>query len=291
MPTQLKLSDILNILSIGIIFQLILLFFLYTFDPNNIIIKKTAKLDATLLTGLAVIFSFPSWRIVSNFVEFVMYPIKINSLPVIEAKTKGLKKFLLKILFLYRKIIRWLKMTYRLLFFGLSFSGGVDRDNLARSIKSAPLDACNSLMISNFKSFFSIDIKTMDDKELFKIYYLCKSYLSMNKDVYDNLYSVRYNTVLNYHTRLATLSNIFTIGCLVVLAKSFSLSSGFGSIIPFLKTNLIFYLCVFSIVCSRFFGSYCSQYSKRESDLLVYDFNTMFLSKKVEPQSATEEKK
>lgn len=284
MPPQLKLSDLLNILSIGILFQLIALFFLYQVDPQNILIHKIVTIDASLVIGLSIVLSFPCWRIISNFVEYIMYPIterveltyagKLSSSKGIKTTLRtSLKNIWIVIIFAFRWFWHWFKVIYRYVFFTMSKHEGVDKTDLVKSILAT--SKTNELTAKNIKQVFGLILTEVKEDEYRKIYHLIKSYLSVDSNVRDSLYSHRYNMVLNYHSRLAILCNIISIGSLIILIyNTCHIPNYYQSFFSF-KENHFFYLLIGFYLSGRLFGSYCHEYAKRENELLIYDFNAM----------------
>lgn len=289
MPTQLKLSDILNILSIGIIFQIIILCFMYNLN-QEFLLEKANKIDPALLTGLVIIFSFPSWRLVSNFVDFILAPQtrNINRQTYIISKDFELrrklylswKNFLYLIIFLSEYIPYNFNKYYRLVFFKLKPSQGINPNTLAIKLNNSNPTNLDLEAIKNIQSKFNINLKSLPYQEYKSVYYLVKSYITINRTEHQELLFERYHMVFNYHVRLAILANLLTLTSMFLLIYNFVDKFYFDNPIKNVLHDKHFYLIILSIIVSRHFGEKCKDYNISGNYHLLIDFNNLANSKK-----------
>jgi len=283
MPTQLKLADILNILSIGILFQLILFCFVYNVK-KEILIESIGKLDSTVITGLAIIFSFPAWRLVSNFVDYVMSPRRQVKKPIYnelkkedKAKETAQKvsiNIFTALTYYNLKISSEISSLYRLLFFDLKKTEGIAPSILITKLKTQ-LSSVNILATNSIREIFKIDISTLTTNEHEDLYYLIKSYISVNRKDNQTLLYERYHMVLNYHVRLAILCNFITLISIMSLAYNFVDEFYFSTPIKDLSHDIYLYTLILSIIGSKHFGGLCRIYNNSGIFLLIMDFNNV----------------
>lgn len=281
MPTQLKLSDILNMISIGVLFELILLFFFYSVDKEKTILNLN-KIDPTVLTGLSLILSFPLWRIISNFVEFIMYSGNPNiTISFAEKDKKIFKKAVINIYqvvsypfrFFYVKFL----MAYRFSFFGMKVNDGIHGADLVRELITKPMEV-NKLAIKNIEKLFGIKVGEIPESEYITVFYQLKCYLTIHNNN-SELQSHKYGMVLNYHVRLAILSNILTIGSIAILLFNAIDKWYFEDLLGNLFCDKFLYIAILSALISRHFGGLSKEYSIREKFLIINDLNAMCVAK------------
>lgn len=283
MPTQLRLSDILNVLSIGILFQIILMCYLYNFHPEllPLILKHC---DAALLTGLAIIFSFPCWRLVSNTVNFILTPIKTVAVRKAYVPLKDdvmpykilryfINPYFTTVYFLDGLGIQFNKL-YRNIFFGLKSMQGMDEATLVTKLNGLYLEINNITKI-NIKKIFNIDVTSLPTNEHSTVQYLLESYISVNKLDHQVLLFERYNMVVNYHIRLAALSNMVTLFASFQLFYNFVDRFYFENPIFYIIHDMQFYILALSIISSRHFAKICAAFNSGGHFLLITDFNNI----------------
>ncbi len=263
MNIPIKLTDLLNILSIGVLFQVCLYLFLLNIDKNSLPFDVSSKIlnsfiymNPNIAMGLIIFLSFPSWRIVSSLVEYVMYS-NISR----KIKFSVMKKFRY-----FYKILRILTSWYRRFFFGLRRTDSIMTGRLIdRILKSS--NEMDLFTQKNIAKTFNIDLTKIERQESRRLFYLIKSYLSIHCSRYSTLYSQRYNTVLNYHVRLSIIFHLAFYLSLIL-----TILSAIGS----KNHNISFAICSFtSFLLCRYFSSSHKDFSIREVELLIHEFNSI----------------
>jgi len=275
MTQQLKFSDILNILSIGILFEFVLFLIATNIKLQGLDPKFLLKLDGALLTSLVIIVSFPCWRLISYFTEYILYPINVDryenyqyDFTITEelADSNSISVNWLSYFNDKSKRIRLkLKAIYRRIFFTMRSSQGIDKFLIVRYLVESKAQVNNNTKKS-IEQIFNLKLDEMSSMEGKQVYHLIKSYISLNNS--ENLNSVRYGIILKYNAGLAVVSNFLFLGFLGILIKN-----------SFNYTNFELYTLIGSLLMSRLFGGFCHEYSKRETELMLYDFNSIVSQK------------
>lgn len=267
LTSQFKWSELLNFISIGVLVQLMVLFELNYIFPiqAGLLLDGVFKSDSVKLF-LILALSLPVSRGVSNCVEFIMDSRgkKIHEQKHIQNKLKAIGDKLL--------------IVYRSIFFGLQRNKGINHGKFfSRIFKHSSISA-NTL--NNIKVIFNIEIDRKSKQQAKNVFYLMKSYCSLNSATVD-LYSTRYNIVLNYHARLAIIAHLATHLCLLTILHDLLACPGNNN------WMLSALGIVVTIWASRHFAKSCILFGKREEELLVYDFNAIASSKRAEASDKT----
>lgn len=178
MTPQIRLNQFINAIVIGVLFQgLILLFAKSIFKIDIYILLKS--FDAGVLIAGIVILSFPSWRLVSNFVGFILEPV---------SNQRNFKNFYIK------------------LFFGIKTEGEEGRIQVLKSIINGNSDYTN-WQKRNIEDYFKINLNKLTEQELYSFFEVIKGTVNISPTEYQGQQSEQHNLVSNFHARLAVLLN------------------------------------------------------------------------------------
>lgn len=257
MLSQFKFSDILNVLVVGSIPFICLASAILIIDPNLIkMVLDYLKVEGYVTAASAIILLFVVLisRVISSFVEFLMYPI---AEPVGSGRIARVHKF-----------ISWLFGYYREFFFHLAVEEGTKKSAFMKGILTG--DSTNSVTTrDNISRVFGLKatiLEGTDSHENYKsLLHTIQSFTEQNNTGLE-LYFSRYSIFYNLHARLAIAIHLCTLCYVILFIKELISHHVLNSYLTLMISGILYFI-------TAYFGRSTKIYGERKMELLIYDFN------------------
>jgi len=232
-------SQFVNALVIGVIFEVIIVMWLFSLLNIEKEFVETVLNHSSILVLASLIFSLPLWRIVSNYVEFVMEPVGKD-----EKTTKTL---------------------YRKFFFATTTVMVEGRVELFRDLVSSNASTLQKYTRSKIENSLGIELEKFSEDELYKLYDIIKALVYQKSNDLSIGHFSQHQTVANFHARLAILCNFGFLFSVSLVIISFWFVTKFEFFAYIVASSLFFIL-------ARHFGCRCSQSRGQDYWILISEF-------------------